>query len=176
MKTHKRIWILLTIIILLTTVLSGAIWNSHGHSRYEETKINIEEITSSLQTMKNDLKEIKLIKNDLKTQSADFNNGERSVKYYDKNGRELLIEYYDESGHVVKTDYDTNRDGKKDVTEHDLDGDGIPNTIEYDTDGNGKVDVIERDTNKDGIVDVTKIEININGEFVPLGSFGNIIM
>lgn len=176
MKGHKRIWILLTVIILLTTVVSGIIWNYHGRSRYEDAKMNVEEINNFLQTMKKDLKEIKLMKSEFEILSMDFNSGGKMVKYYDERGRELLVEYYNEATYVVKTEYDTNKEGKKDVMEYDLDGDGIPNTIEYDVDGNGKVDVIERDINRDGIIDITEMEIKINGKFLPLSSFSNIIM
>jgi hypothetical protein len=138
--------------------------------------MNVEEINNFLQTMKKDLKEIKLMKSEFEILSMDFNSGGKMVKYYDERGRELLVEYYNEATYVVKTEYDTNKEGKKDVMEYDLDGDGIPNTIEYDVDGNGKVDVIERDINRDGIIDITEMEIKINGKFLPLSSFSNIIM
>ena len=176
MKNLKRIWILLMVITLLTSVVSGIIWSYHGRPMYEEAKMNIEKITSSMQTMKDDLKVIKLTKADFKAQSIYFDNGNKEIKYYDESDRELLIEYYDNNGHIVKTECDTNRDGKKDVFEHDPEGDGILNTVEHDIDGNGKIDVIERDTNRDGIIETTEIEIGIEGKFVPLGPFGNIIM
>lgn len=176
MKGHKRIWILLTVIILLTTVVSGIIWNYHGRSRYEEVNKNIEEITNSVQIMKSDLETIKSIKTHLKVQNIKLNNSEKMKKYSDEGGQELLVEYFNEDGLIIRIDYDTNKDGKKDVTEHDSDGDGLSGIIEYDTDGDGKADVIERDTNKDGITDMTEIKININGKFMPLSSFANIIM
>lgn len=176
MKSHKRIWILLTVIILLTTVVSGIIWNYHGRSRYEEVKINIEEITNSAQIMKSDLEAIKSIKPDFKVQTIELNNSEKAKKYSGEGGQEILVEYFNRDGFIIRIDFDTNKDGKKDVTEHYQTGNALPNVIEYDTDGDGKADVIERDTNKDGIIDVTEMEINIDGKFMPLSSFGNIII
>ena len=182
-KKYKRIWLIFMLIIMLTSVVSGIIWNYNGHRGYGATNaiVDIEKIKISIQSTKEDIKEIKCVKMDFEnnmTMQHQYGENENVIatNYYDEDGQMFITDYYDNNGNVLKTYYDINKNGKPDVIEYDTDTDGIIDTIEYYLNGHGKPDAIEHDTNGDGIIDTTEIDINIDGNFIPISSFGNIIM
>lgn len=182
-EMYKRIWLIFMIIIMLTSVISGIIWKYYGHRGYGATNAiaDIEKIKISIQSTKEDIKEIKCVKMDFEnnmTMQHQYGENENVIatNYYDEDGQMFITDYYDNNGNVLKTDYDINKNGKPDVIEYDTDTDGIIDTIEYYLNGHGKPDAIEHDTNGDGIIDTTEIDINIDGNFIPISSFGNIIM
>lgn len=182
-KNYKGIGIIFMVIIMLTSVVSGVIWSYNGHRGYGNTNTiaDKEEIKNSLQAIKEDLKEIKSVKmnfeNNVTVQNQfDEKGNVVATDYYDENGQIFITDYYDINGNVLKSDYNFNKNGKPDVIEYDTDTDGIIDTIEYYLNEHGEPNAVEHDTNGDGIIDTTEIDINIDGKFIPISSFGNIIM
>lgn len=179
MKRPARIWIVLLIVAMVTTVSSVAVWYAFTRAG---TASEVQYTMAAHDTMKVRLVDLKGSR-DFLTPRIVEGADERVITYYDENNNPVIVESWGRQGdnstggYVLTTvRYDLDRDGKTDVSEsYDSEGQKIIRT-EYDTDQDDATEVIENDLNGNSLSEAEETYIFTEGGFVPISGFGNLII
>jgi hypothetical protein len=173
MKKISRIWPILIAILVTTTLASGILWVYYFRS-WDKTEI--QNIMHEYHTLKVQLDTINSEKQFFSLQIVDEASGEREINYYRAGSVQVISEFYDRGGNLTRIEYDSNGDGIKDIIEYYKQSSRNIDNIQFDTNNDGKFEVFEKDINNNSIIESNDIKIDFQGQFIPLSSFGNIIM
>lgn len=179
LRSYKRLWIFFIFIILFTSIASGVLWDNYGKQRYTapitEQLNDLKERLSDVKSWKKEVINNTEIYNQQVTQIINTDKNELITTYYDEEGKKIIVEYWQHNINT-KNEFYIFKNENPDIIEIDTNGKGSIDRIEYYINYFNLPDIIETDNNNDGSFDETEIIISVNGKFIPISSFGNIIM